>query len=401
MAKLWVTNASGTSRVPFLRGILTRSLTDSGLSFEDAYQASSELRQELESLNEISSDDLSQRISEFLQAKYDDSVSAAYAARGQQDMAVRVTGRDGKITPFSRNQHLRCLESCGLSDEQAALVNEGVLRILAERSIREINSSDLGRLTYDYLKEHISRKTAQRYLVWLVHSHSDKPLVLLIGGATGTGKSTIATEVAHRLGIVRTQSSDMLREVMRMMIPKRLLPVLHTSSFNAGVSLPASAAGNEDYDKQLADGYLTQSELLSVPCEAVIQRALRERVSVILEGVHLNPAMLERISVDNSAHVVMVMLALLDRDKLRERLAYRLYEAPERTGSGHLGQFDKIWELQTFLLSEADKRGVPILENNDKEKVTNTVVTTLIDTLAKDFSQTPDEVFDAPQKANN
>jgi 2-phosphoglycerate kinase len=29
------------------------------------------------------------------------------------------------------------------------------------------------------------------------------PLIVLVGGATGTGKSTVATEVAHRLGIGR------------------------------------------------------------------------------------------------------------------------------------------------------------------------------------------------------
>ena len=33
-----------------------------------------------------------------------------------------------------------------------------------------------------------------------------KPIILLIGGATGTGKSTVATEVAHRLGINRVTS---------------------------------------------------------------------------------------------------------------------------------------------------------------------------------------------------
>ena len=233
-----------------------------------------------------------------------------------------------------------------------------------------------------------------------VIARSGHPLVVLIGGTTGTGKSTIATEVAHRLSIVRTQSSDMLREVMRMMIPKRLLPVLHTSSFNAGFTLPATG-GEDDYDNQLADGYLTQSDLLSVPCEAVIQRALRERVSVILEGVHLHPGMLKHLKLDKSAHVIMIMLAVLEPDQLKRRLSGRLLEAPERKSSGHLSQFDKIWHLQSFLLSEADRCGVPIFMNDDKEKVTNAIMATLIDTLAKGFDQTPDKVFAPPRGKDN
>ncbi len=395
MAKLWVTNTMDTTRVPFLRGILTSSLTDAGLSFEDAYQASSQMRQRLEDVSEVSRDALHERVAGYLEEHFGADVRTAFESRGQRGITVQVRGQDGKLTPFSRIQHLRCLESCGLSDDQATAASASIMRHLAESEIRELSSNELGRLTYEQLRECFGKTAARRYMVWVHHSRTGRPLVLLVGGTTGSGKSTVATEVAHRLGIVRTQSTDMLREVMRMMIPQRLLPVLHTSSFNAGFSLPGSAVSNDDYDSQLADGYLTQSELLSVPCEAVIQRALREQVSIILEGVHLHPSLLQRINVNGSATVVMVMLALLDPMQLRNRLAGRELEAPQREASGYLSQFDKIWRLQSFLLSEADHEGIPILENDDMENVTNAVMATLIDTLARDFNRKPDQVFAA------
>src|SRR2546423_841884 len=40
----------------------------------------------------------------------------------------------------------------------------------------------------------------------------ERPLIVLVGGATGTGKSTVATEAAHRLGIVRVTSTDFVRQ---------------------------------------------------------------------------------------------------------------------------------------------------------------------------------------------
>ena len=43
----------------------------------------------------------------------------------------------------------------------------------------------------------------------------DVPLVILIGGATGTGKSTVATEIAYRLGITRATSTDFIRQTIR------------------------------------------------------------------------------------------------------------------------------------------------------------------------------------------
>jgi 2-phosphoglycerate kinase len=400
MAKIWIIGKAGKSRVPFLRGILTRSLMEAGLTFDEAYEASSELRQELEQrTSEIGRDQLRERAAAYLEERFGRTVRETYESLGRTQLPVQVRGLDGKLSPFSRIQHLRCLEACGLTDDQASVMSSRILGCLLDRKIAEVTSCELGRLTYDLLREQYGKSMAHRYLVWVDHSRSGKPIVVFIGGATGTGKSTVATELAHRLGIVRIQSTDMLREVMRMMIPERLLPVLHTSSFNAGSSLPGAGAGNLDDEAQLADGYLTQSELLSGPCEAVVRRALRERVSVILEGVHLHPSLLPHMGGTEDATVVMIMLALLDPEQLRSRLAGRVLEAPGRELSSHLSQFDRIWRLQSFLLSEADRTGIPILVNNNKEQVTNTILGTIIHILAQRLEKTPDQVFQSQKLA--
>jgi 2-phosphoglycerate kinase len=393
MAKIWVTYNAGSTRVPFLRGILTRSLLEAGLPFDAAYKASSVLRQRLNGTNQISRDKLRKRVAAYLGSKHGALVRAAYEARSQQVFAVQVRDANGEPSPFSRTQLLRRLESCGLSEEQSGSVVSGVAQELNERHPQEIASQELGRITYERVRRELGESMAHRYLVWVDNQRSGRSLVLLIGGATGTGKSTLATEVADRLGIVRTQSTDMLREVMRMMIPERLLPVLHTSSFKAGKALPSVVTGTEDPDALLTEGYLSQSELLTLPCEAVVQRALKEHVSVILEGVHLHPALLKNMKLGKKATLVMIMLAVLDQDQLRSRLAGRVLELPERANSGYLNELDRIWRLQSFLLSEADHASVPILINDDKEKVTNLITTTIIDELARGFTKSPKEVF--------
>ena len=63
---------------------------------------------------------------------------------------------------------------------------------------------------------------------------STLPLVLLVGGATGTGKSTVATEVAYRLGITRVTSTDFVRQTMRAFFSHEFMPAIHYSSFEAG-----------------------------------------------------------------------------------------------------------------------------------------------------------------------
>ena len=250
-------------------------------------------------------------------------------------------------------------------------------------------------ITHGCLEHEVGAAVADRYLVWTDFVRSGRPLILLIGGTAGCGKSTTATNIANRLEIVRTQSTDMLREVMRMMTPQRLLPGLHTSSFEAWKALPGVDPERDCSDTQLADGFHAQADLLSVACEGVVQRALRERVSLILEGVHICPSLLEKIrgTVDDNALVVPVMLAVLERDELQERIRGRGVAAPQRRAKRYLESFDSIWRLQSVLLDEADRARVPIFENDDKDKVFREIMRHIIGILSRDFSRTPAEVF--------
>ena len=60
---------------------------------------------------------------------------------------------------------------------------------------------------------------AARYRVWRRFQNQDtKPLILLLGGTSGVGKSSLAIEVARRLSIARVLSTDAIRDVMRVMI---------------------------------------------------------------------------------------------------------------------------------------------------------------------------------------
>jgi 2-phosphoglycerate kinase len=328
-------------------------------------------------------------VRQFLRESFTDGIVESYDAIGGPVAGVLVRDADGEAHPLSRTEHLRCLAACGLGAEQARTASGLVVDRLGAEQRWEISSDELRDLTEGCLSEHFGPRAVERYRVWMEFSHSGRPLILLIGGTTGSGKSTVATELAHRLSIVRTQSTDMLREVMRMLIPNRLLPVLHHSSFDAWSALTVNAEDEPDPDDLLAAGYLRQAELLSVPCEAVIQRAVRERVSLILEGVHVHPTLIESIGTVSDAVVVPVMLGVLKPEELRSRLSGRVQEAPERDGKAHLSNYERIWRLQAYLLSEADRAGIPILINEDKDKVTDLVLRTVVDVLAKRENSEP------------
>ena len=83
-----------------------------------------------------------------------------------------------------------------------------------------------------------------------------KPIILLIGGATGTGKSTVATEVAYRLGINRVTSTDVVRQTLRAFFAEEYLPSIHRSSFDVGAG------------ESMVDGVLDQTTNVLIAVEA-------------------------------------------------------------------------------------------------------------------------------------
>ena len=396
MAKLLVEDLAEDTEVPFLRGILTRSLQDSGLPFEEAYNVASDIRRELDDETRITTDELRDRVVKILKATYSAKVVGRYESQGAAATAIRVEHPDGRVTTFSADQHRRSLETIGLTHEESFSVIARIQQQLSDERLSSTTSQHIAHLSYRYLQQtpELGPAVARRWLVWIDFIRSGRPLILLIGGTSGCGKSTIATALANQLDIVRTQSTDMLREVMRTMISKRLLPVLHQSSFSAWQALPIQEGRlAEDQELLVADGFLAQVDLLSVASEAVIERALRERVSLIFEGVHIHQSMVERIPQDSDALIAPIMLAVLKRKDLKERIRGRGTRAPERRSERYLEHFDEIWRLQSFLLSEADRTKTPIIVNADRDKVVREITRTVIDMLSKDFSLTAEEVF--------
>ena len=395
MAKILVEDQEENTRVPFLRGILIRSLQDSGLSFDAAYELTTEIRNGLYDNPLITTDELRQRVIELLKTRSEPDVINRYGKQ-ESPFGIQVEQRDGQVTQFSRLEYQHCLENIGLTCEEAMEIVATVHKHLVDRRTEKLTSRRLGELTYRYLRQskELGPAVAHRWLVWRDFVNSGKPLIFLIGGTAGCGKSTIATLLASRLDIVRTQSTDMLREVMRIMMPEQLMPVLHTSSFTAWTALPGQPeAIKEVSDTLLINGYRSQADLLAVAIEAVIQRALREQVSLILEGVHIHPAVVEKLAKDSNAIVIPIMLGVLKRKQLQRRIHGRGTDVPQRRGDRYLKHFDEIWRLQSYLLSEADHANIPIVANSDRDKVFREIMRITIETLAENFDNTAQAVF--------
>ena len=182
-----------------------------------------------------------------------------------------------------------------------------------------------------------------------------RPLVVLIGGATGVGKSTVATEVATTLGIARVSSTDFIRQILRSVVAEALAPELSRSSFELDRGSGDGATLHAEFERQ------AQEVLVGV--RATIDRAVAEGTSILLEGIHLLPWLLHPDDYD--ALVVQMMLAVDDEDDHLNRFACRArtsHRPAQRYGAG----LEAIRALQQHLVAGARRAGVPVIANRDE-----------------------------------
>ena len=197
----------------------------------------------------------------------------------------------------------------------------------------------------------------------------DVPLIVLVGGATGTGKSTVTTEVAYRLGITRVSSTDFVRQTLRAFFSHEFMPTIHYSSFEAAQAVRNPA---ESLDP-VVTGFLEQTRHVLVGVEAVIRRALEEKYSLALEGVHIVPGL---VPATFAGGVVVQCLLAIEDEEVHARHFWVRDTASEglRPVAKYLDALPEIRRLQRYLVERAERAGVPVIDNTSVEETIEAVI---------------------------
>ncbi|HEX9716740.1 MAG TPA: 2-phosphoglycerate kinase, partial [Actinomycetota bacterium] len=98
--------------------------------------------------------------------------------------------------PYSKGLMASQVMVTGLSPWRAYQVAEAVEERLQDLGAPSVTTDQLDRVAVGALEELAGERYAKNFLRWREVEALDIPLVVLIGGATGVGKSTIATQLA-------------------------------------------------------------------------------------------------------------------------------------------------------------------------------------------------------------
>jgi 2-phosphoglycerate kinase len=261
--------------------------------------------------------------------------------------------------PYSKGLMARALVAVGVPLGRAYELAKRIDQYLFDRGEQSIELEQVQELAVEILGEEEGSEAVRRLRRFRELHELDLPIIVLVGGATGTGKSTVATEAAYRLGITRVTSTDFIRQTMRAFFSKEFMPSIHYSSFEAAAGLREP----EQADDPVIAGFLEQTRNVLVGVSASIERALEEGWSMVLEGVHLVPGMLPRIE---GALVVQCILAIEDEE---EHITHFMVRDAGLDGlrphAKYIERLDDIRRVQDHIIGRARRHNVPVIANND------------------------------------
>jgi 2-phosphoglycerate kinase len=257
--------------------------------------------------------------------------------------------------PYSKGLMAQSLSASGLAPDRAYEVARALEARLAESGSPTIDVDALRELAAAAVREHEGEDAARRFLDWEGLDRMERPLIVMLGGAPGVGKSTLATLLAGRVGITRVIATDAIRNVIRAFFSHDFMPVVHYSSFEAGRTVDADEVGDADPD---IVGYLRQVSAIRTGVSAIVERALGEGTSMILEGVHLVPGTLSE-DVRSRCVLVEAVVAIADEEAHRGHFSMR---GGDRPATRYLDRFEQIRKLQSHLVERARARGAPVID---------------------------------------
>ena len=290
---------------------------------------------------------------------------------------IWVTGDvDGKMykEPFSKGIMSRSLNVADIGIERAHQLATDIEDYLIRNSITEISSKDLADVVLNHL-ESVDPKIAVKYKNWRSLRTSKKPLIILIGGASGVGTSSMAFELANRLRLKNLISTDMIREVMRKIVSKELSPVIHKSSFDAYESIRTPSVRVDP----VIEGFISHVEVVNVGIEAIIERSVKEGISTIIEGVHVVPGFIRKDLIEDN-NIIIFTLTVDDEESHKQRFYSRCRQPwVKRSLERYMDNFDTIRKTQDFLVEQANINNTRVINNRDINETIDLMVSDILE----------------------
>ena len=174
--------------------------------------------------------------------------------------------------------------------------------------------------------------------------------VLLLGGPSGVGKTTVGQQLARRYAVGLAEVDDFQALLERMTTPEQQPAIHFWRTHPAPDQLSASEIIQHLFD---------QSDALAIGLEAVIANHLEAATPVVLEGDFILPALAARasfLSQPNSGRVRGIFLHEPDEQQFLAN-----YLSREPASGPQIKRAHVSWRHGLRLRQDAERHGLPVV----------------------------------------
>jgi 2-phosphoglycerate kinase len=183
-------------------------------------------------------------------------------------------------------------------------------------------------------------------------------MVLLIGGASGVGKSVVANQLGLRLGASWLHVDDLRLAFQRsrVMLPERTEALYFFEEKPEIWTMPPEL---------LRDGLIGVGQVLSPALEVIIENHVDTVAPVVIEGDAILPSLLSRPTVRDrvsDGHVQAVFLVETEEEVVFANIVARDRGMGGRREAELRTEARAKWLYGQWLADEAHRYGLPVLE---------------------------------------
>ncbi|MGF1479908.1 MAG: hypothetical protein ACFB4I_10500 [Cyanophyceae cyanobacterium] len=211
-----------------------------------------------------------------------------------------------------------------------------------------------------------------------------KPTIVLVSGATGSGKSTLCTHLAQRFNIQKVFSTDEAgrantKAILEFLFGEeaaRAFPGLYQSSFEGSL-----------------ESYYCQAILTTIGVAGLVKRLHKQNTSALLEGVVLMPGLLaerlfELLNID-------WLVVQVERHQHYQHFARRAQTAVHRDAKRYQDHFEMIRCIYDRLIAMGAKHELTMVDNTGAiEQAVQTAVERIKSPLTNQYIAVRDSLRD-------
>ncbi|KAH8582784.1 phosphoglycerate kinase family [Cryptosporidium sp. chipmunk genotype I] len=302
-----------------------------------------------------------------------------------------ITGKDLSVC-------MNCLDNLLLNNNRFFQLNHAFCYF---KNLPDLISFPLSQCKFERYLAHLKNKISQKGEIiekvntlikkCLIHLFSDfggKPNIILIAGTSGSGKSTISSNLASFLRVKCVISTDTIRHVLRSTEKYRHNKALNCSTYEVHkytTTQPTQKDKDESSESSVVLGYLIQSSIIEDYIYEIIENFVNKEKSIIVEGVHITPSLFERIqSLANLKHANLSTFLIYIQDS-NEHIQRFEQRSKGILNSKYHSNIENIREIQSYLIKTIGKLPSVTSIDNTSNNIDNIVQEKMLEQITLKF----------------